>query len=240
MYSYHIKTEVTWNPLFVPWMWFITSKKQGWIICTDCILHRFSSDSDSRPYAVAPSRFEKATIIPAPKKKSSTDTSLNDYPPVTLTPIIMKCLKRLVKDCMTLTLPPSVDSPRSACRPKLSDWGQCAVCAKSLEHLEKHNTHVRMLFVDFRSSFNTEIPQQPMSTPAPWVWVPPPSPAPMCCWILDLTWCVLFLSELLSYTDLPKFTKASTSAFMSADSQQSGTPKILLFFFSKAILLIPK
>lgn len=165
-------------------------KKAGWIfsefiktlvlgLLADCILHRFSSDSNSRPHAVAPSCFEKATIILALKKKSSTDTSLNDYPPVALTPIIMKCLKRLVKDHITLALPPSVDSPWCAYRPKRSDWGRCTLCAKGLEHVEKHNTHVRMLFVDFRSSFNTEIPQQLISTLAPWVWV-----APMCCWIL--------------------------------------------------------
>lgn len=164
-------------------MWFITSKKEVgssqnlskrlyldfWPIAfyTDSPLIPIPDHTRSRPPV--------SRKLPSSRhrKKSSTDTSLNDYPPVALTPIIMKCLKRLVKDCITLALPPSVDSPRSAYRPKRSNWGRCALCAKGLEHLEKHNTHVRMLFVDFRSSFNTEIPQQLMSTLAPWVWVPP-------------------------------------------------------------------
>lgn len=216
------------------------------------------------------------------KKKSSTDTSLNDYPPVALTPIIMKCLKRPVKDRITLVLPPSLDSTRSAYRPKRPNWGRCTLCAKGLEHLEKHNAHVRMLFVDFRSSFNTETPRQLMSTlrcslglspppqcaagyltfllagPSQHMWAgtfPVPSKfetnsnqftisstckiksftswlTVTCLPVLKThsllnTWWGLFFSELLSYTDLPKFTEASTLAFMSADSQQSGTPKIL-------------
>lgn len=187
----------------------------------------------------------------------------------------MKCFERLVKDGITLALPPSLDPPRYAYRPERSDWGRCTLCAKSLERLEKHNTHVCMLFVDFRSSFNTEIPQQLMSTLAPWVcaaldfltnwpqsvhvWRNISSSPQIWSWfksvynhltttipvnsnlswmanyaststwthnLLD-TWWVLFLSELLSYMDLRKFVNTSTFAFMSADSQQSGTPKIL-------------
>lgn len=166
-------------------MWFITSEKQVgsslnlsqrlyldvWPIAfyTDSPLIPIPDHMRSRPPVsrrLPSSRRQK-------KKKRSTDTSLNDYPPVALTPIIMKCLERPVKDRITLALPPSLDPPRSAYRPKRSDWGRCILCAKGLEHLEKHNSHVRMLFVDFRSSFNTEIPQQLMSTLAPWVWVPP-------------------------------------------------------------------
>ncbi|KAI3373334.1 hypothetical protein L3Q82_006636 [Scortum barcoo] len=46
--------------------------------------------------AKVPSYFKTATITPVPKRKHIT--SLNNYQPVALTPIMMKCFERLVKD----------------------------------------------------------------------------------------------------------------------------------------------
>lgn len=46
-------------------------------------------------HAIIPSCFKTATIIPVSKKPMIT--CLSDYCPVTLTPIMMKCFKRLVK-----------------------------------------------------------------------------------------------------------------------------------------------
>ncbi len=46
--------------------------------------------------AKVPSYFKSATIIPVPK--TSTVSCLNDYRPVALTPILMKCFERLVMD----------------------------------------------------------------------------------------------------------------------------------------------
>ena len=54
--------------------------------------------------AVVPSCFKTATIIPVPKKP--TISSLNDYRPVALTPIMMKCFERLVKDHIISNSPP--------------------------------------------------------------------------------------------------------------------------------------
>ena len=42
-------------------------------------------------------------IVPVPKKAKVTE--LNDYRPIALTSVIMKCLERLVKDHITSTLP---------------------------------------------------------------------------------------------------------------------------------------
>lgn len=53
--------------------------------------------------AVVPSCFKTATIIPVPQK--STITCLYDYRPVALTPIMMKCFKRLVKVHIISKLP---------------------------------------------------------------------------------------------------------------------------------------
>ena len=51
--------------------------------------------------------FKMATIFPAPKKVKVT--KLNDYRPVALTSVIMKCFERLVKDHITSTLPDTLD-----------------------------------------------------------------------------------------------------------------------------------
>ena len=51
--------------------------------------------------------FKSTTIIPVPKK--STITCLNDYRPVALTPIMMRCFERLVQDHIITTLPPGLD-----------------------------------------------------------------------------------------------------------------------------------
>ncbi|CDQ55918.1 unnamed protein product [Oncorhynchus mykiss] len=48
--------------------------------------------------------FKRATIVPVPKKAKVTE--LNDYRPVALTSVIMKCFERLVKDHITSTLDP--------------------------------------------------------------------------------------------------------------------------------------
>ena len=49
-----------------------------------------------------------ATIVPVPKKAKVTE--LNDYRPVALPSIIMKCFERLVKDHITSTLPDTLDT----------------------------------------------------------------------------------------------------------------------------------
>ncbi|KAI3376298.1 hypothetical protein L3Q82_016404, partial [Scortum barcoo] len=58
--------------------------------------------------AAVPTCLKTATIIPIPK--APTVTGLNDYRPVALTPIVMKCFERLVmahiKDCVDVTVDP--------------------------------------------------------------------------------------------------------------------------------------
>ncbi|KAI3353618.1 hypothetical protein L3Q82_004814 [Scortum barcoo] len=58
--------------------------------------------------AAVPTCLKTATIIPIPK--TPTVTGLNDYRPVALTPIVMKCFERLVmahiKDCIDVTVDP--------------------------------------------------------------------------------------------------------------------------------------
>ena len=57
--------------------------------------------------SVVPTCFKHSTIVPVPKK--TIITCPNDYRPVALTSIIMKCFERLVKSFITSSLPDSLD-----------------------------------------------------------------------------------------------------------------------------------
>ena len=64
---------------------------------------------------IVPTCFKMATIVPEPKKAKIT--VLNDYCPVALTSVIMKCFERLVKDHITSILPAILDPLQFAYRP---------------------------------------------------------------------------------------------------------------------------
>jgi len=64
--------------------------------CTNQLAEVFPSIFNLFLYQSAvPTCFKQTTIVPVPKKPSIT--CLNDYRPVALSPIIMKCFKRLVR-----------------------------------------------------------------------------------------------------------------------------------------------
>ncbi|KAK3557297.1 hypothetical protein QTP70_026681, partial [Hemibagrus guttatus] len=95
---------------------------------------------------------------PVPKKSSVS--CLNDYRPVALTPIIMKCFERLVMSRIKNLLPLSLDHMQFAYRPNCStDDAIITTLHLALTHLDNKDTYVQMLFIDFSSAFNTIIPQ---------------------------------------------------------------------------------
>ncbi|XP_048854489.1 uncharacterized protein LOC125722376 [Brienomyrus brachyistius] len=97
-------------------------------------------------------------IIPVPKKSSVS--CLNDYRPVAVTPIIMKCFERLVMRHIKSLLPPSLVPLQFAYHPNHStDDAITTALHLALTHLDKKDTNVRMLFIDFSSAFNTIAPQ---------------------------------------------------------------------------------
>uniref|UniRef100_A0A8C5G818 Reverse transcriptase domain-containing protein n=2 Tax=Gouania willdenowi TaxID=441366 RepID=A0A8C5G818_GOUWI len=129
--------------------------------------------------AVIPPCLKSATIIPVPKK--SPPVSHNDYRPVALTPIVMKCFERLVlhhiKDC----LPSTLDTHQFAYRTNRSTEDAIAIALHSaLSHLEHQQSYVRMLFVDYSSAFNTIIPDI-LITKLNTLGLPPLT----CAWIRD-------------------------------------------------------
>ncbi|KAK3539910.1 hypothetical protein QTP70_019555 [Hemibagrus guttatus] len=107
---------------------------------------------------VVPTCLKTMTIVPVRKK--STVSCLNDYRPIALTPIMMKCFERLVMRHIKTQLPPSLDPLQFVYRPNHStDDAITTTLHLSLTHLENKDTYVRMLFIDFSSAFNTIIPQ---------------------------------------------------------------------------------
>ncbi len=107
--------------------------------------------------ASIPSCLKSSTIIPI-SKKSATD-SLNDYRPIALTPIIMKCFERLVLHHLKTCLPSTFDNHQFAYRANRSTEDAIAIVLhNALSHLEHQESYVRMLFIDYSSAFNTIIP----------------------------------------------------------------------------------
>ncbi|KAI4894165.1 hypothetical protein NFI96_027840 [Prochilodus magdalenae] len=100
---------------------------------------------------------QTTTIVPLPKK--SVVTCLNDYRPVALTPIVMECFERIVMSHIQETIPDTLDPLQFAYRHNRStDYAVNTAIHTALTHLEGKDTYVRMLFIDYRSAFNTVIP----------------------------------------------------------------------------------
>ncbi|KAK3550604.1 hypothetical protein QTP70_000686 [Hemibagrus guttatus] len=108
--------------------------------------------------AIVPTCLKTTTIIPVPKK--SPVSCLNDYRPIALTPIIMKCFERLIMRQIQDLLPPSLDPMQFAYRPNRStDDAITTTLHLAPTHLDNKDSYVQMLFIDFSSAFNTVIPQ---------------------------------------------------------------------------------
>ncbi|KAI3354853.1 hypothetical protein L3Q82_004545 [Scortum barcoo] len=101
--------------------------------------------------AAVPTCLKTTTIIPIPK--TPTVTGLNDYRPVALTPIVMKCFERLVmahiKDCVDVTVDPHQYAYR---KNRSTEDAISSVVHTALTHLENKDSYVRLLFVDFTSA----------------------------------------------------------------------------------------
>ncbi len=120
---------------------------------TDVLTDIFNT---SLSQAVVPTCLKSTTII-----KKSPVSCLNDYRPIALTPIMMKCFERLVMQKIKNSLPNTLDPLQFAYRQNRSmDDAISSILHLALTHLENKDSYVRMLFIDFSSAFNTIIPQQ--------------------------------------------------------------------------------
>lgn len=131
--------------------------------CADQLAEVFTSIfNQSLTQCSIPPCLKSSTIIPLPKK--SNISSLNDYRPVALTPIIMKCFEKLVRSHITSCLPPTLDPHQFAYRANQSTEDAIATALHTtLTHIEQRGSYARLLFLDFSSSFNTFIPSRLVS-----------------------------------------------------------------------------
>jgi hypothetical protein len=81
--------------------------------------------------------------------KKAKVTELNDYRPIALTSVIMKCFERLVKDHITSTLPHTLNPLQFSYHPNRST-DNTNRHRTALSHLDKMNTYVRMLFIYYK------------------------------------------------------------------------------------------
>jgi hypothetical protein len=109
------------------------------------------------PDRVCNTYIKQTTIVPVPKKAKVT--CLNYYCPVALTSVAMKCFERLVMAHINTIIPDILDPLQFAYCPNRSTDGAISITLHTaLSHLDKRNTYVRMLFIDYSSLFNTIVP----------------------------------------------------------------------------------
>ncbi len=101
--------------------------------------------------------FKCSTIIPVPKKPQIT--GLNVYRPVALTSVAMKSFERLVLAYLKASSGPVLDPLPFAYRANRSvDDAVNMGLQFVLQHLDRPGTYMRIMFVDFSSTFNNIIP----------------------------------------------------------------------------------
>ena len=96
-----------------------------------------------------------------PIAKKNPVTCLNDYRPVALTSVLMKCFERMVISYIKSIIPVSIDPLQFAyCSNRSVDDAIALALHTALVHLEKKNSYVRLLFIDYSSAFNTIVPSK--------------------------------------------------------------------------------
>ena len=105
--------------------------------------------------SVIPTCFKQTTIAPVPKEAKVT--CLKYYRPVALTSVAMKCFERLVMAHINTIMPVILDPLQFTYRPNRTTYDVIAIHI-ALSHLDKRNTYVRMVFIDYSSAFNTMVP----------------------------------------------------------------------------------
>ena len=101
-----------------------------------------------------PSIWKASIIVPVPKK--SNPSVLNDYRPVALTSIAMKCLEKLVLRQIMVHTESKLDEYQFAYRHgKSVEDAVLTLLHRIYKHVDQLNSYVRILFIDYSSAFNT-------------------------------------------------------------------------------------
>ena len=105
-----------------------------------------------------PSLWKSSTVIPIPKILKPA--VLNDYRPVALTPIVMKCFERVIKGILLTETRNAADPFQFAYRAHRGvDDAIMTLLHNIYGHIDNCKSYVRTLFIDFSSAFNTIRPQ---------------------------------------------------------------------------------
>jgi hypothetical protein len=108
---------------------------------------------------VIPTCFKQTTVVPV--AKNTKVTCLNDYRPVTLTSVANKCFERLVMAHINTIIPEILYPPQFAYHSNRSTDDAISIALHTaISHIERRNTYVRMLFIDYSSAFNTIVPSK--------------------------------------------------------------------------------
>lgn len=101
-----------------------------------------------------PSIWKTSTIIPVPKIPRPSEP--NDFRPIALTSLVMKCFERLVKRYLISQTQHLLDPMQFAYQASRGVEDAIATLLHLLHtHLEKPKAHAKILFADFSSAFNT-------------------------------------------------------------------------------------
>ncbi|KAK3564378.1 hypothetical protein QTP86_017317 [Hemibagrus guttatus] len=135
-----------------PWL-FIQYHSPQQRVCADQLVQVFTDIFNlSLAQATVPTCLKTTTIIPVPKHSSAE--FLNDFHPVALNPIVMKCFEKLVLSHLIACLPPH----QFAYRPKLSDLGICtSICNWIMDFLTNRPQSVTAVVNNDESAYMEEI-----------------------------------------------------------------------------------
>ena len=101
-----------------------------------------------------PLLWKTSNIIPVPK--TPNPSVKNDYRPVALTSIAMKCFERIIKSFLLRDTEHLLDPMQFAYRSKRGvDDATLTLLNNIYRHLDRPNSYARLLFLDFSSAFNT-------------------------------------------------------------------------------------
>jgi hypothetical protein len=122
--------------------------------------------------SVIPTCFKKTTIVPV--SKNAKITCLKDSRPVALTSAAMKCFERQVMAQINTIIPDTLDSLQFTYHPNRSTDDTISIALHTaLSHLDKRNSYVRMLFIDYSSACNIIVPSKLITKLRTWDLTPP-------------------------------------------------------------------
>ena len=104
-----------------------------------------------------PRIWKTCTIIPVPKKRSSSQ--LNDYRPVALTSVAFKCAEKIVlKHLRSVTAGRQDPMQFAYLKDRNTEDTILTLLHKLYQHLDRPKTFAGVIFVDFSTAFNTMQP----------------------------------------------------------------------------------